>query len=373
MKKQTAFLLLFLAAACIHAQSGEDIYGSVSWDDPKDVNVQNHEMVFTEKKFKNEKRDSVFYMCKFNGDWILMLSMFTSDSFLFNKWGMYALVADPNGRTYWYTTEIGLENIRISKDSLFVTDGKNTVYGSDMTYYLQFDFKGFRCNLTYRNVLPPWKAGDGWVYLTKDRNVLEYRIITSPWAQVDGFIAVDGKRIQVQGQGYGEKCLIVGPLTKLNPFLHSLRLYSPDSTPQESRWHLGLLETISNKEYQSKKIPLLVLAHGNEWIFTTHTYTLEPLDPQSLKDVPYTYPGKLRIEAEHKGMKLEGVFASTRLFHFTDVFDDIPKWIKSFLLLFVKRPVYFRTVGTFIGYLTMPDGTVQYLNLSGAYEYVVVQ
>ena len=46
--------------------------------------------------------------------------------------------------------------------------------------------------------------------------------------------------------------------------------------------------------------------------------------------------------------------------------------VQKILVVFFKRPVYYRYVADFSGTLTAPDGTISPLRMSGPYEYVVV-
>lgn len=86
-----------------------------------------------------------------------MSNLFHYKGGLFDRWGIYALVTDPEGRAYWYTHEMDASEVVIREDYLYVSDGHNTVEGNKGSYVVQYDFEGFSCNLFFTNLLNPWR------------------------------------------------------------------------------------------------------------------------------------------------------------------------------------------------------------------------
>ncbi|TFG62599.1 MAG: hypothetical protein E4H36_07625 [Spirochaetales bacterium] len=115
------------------------------------------------------------------------------------------------------------------------------------------------------------------------------------------------------------------------------------------------------------------MAHGNKWVFTTYDYTLTPSDFYSPPDMPYSYPGKVKLYAKNGDYELQGEYKTGILFNVTDVINEIPFIIRPLVLLFVQRPIYFRFLGEFTGTIRLPDGSVEQLHLYGPYEYVIVR
>jgi len=303
-----------------------------------------------------------------------MINIFHMKSNLFDKWGIYALVSDPEGNSRWYTYEMDGRKIVFETDYLYITDGENTFSGREDVFKLDCNFDNFSCDLTFENVLPSWKGDDGYVYLDKEENLFEFRVVISPWAKVKGTINMNGEKIYINdGYGYGEKSLVINPITKLNPLLYAIRVYSTEDVPWKDRWHIHVLESVAHPEYNSKRIPRMIVARGGEWVFTTPDYTIEPFDYGSLEGIPYSYPKRVRIESEANDYKLSGVYTSRVFFDYTDVFAEIPPILRAIIKLFFNRPVYFRNLGDFKGTLTKPDGEVVDLNLTGPYEYIVVK
>ena len=87
---------------------------------------------------------------------------------------------------------------------------------------------------------------------------------------------------------------------------------------------------------------------------------------------PYEYGTAFELRAEKDGYTLNGIVEERVFIHFTDIFESLPLWVRNILIVFFKRPVYFRSITDFTGTITGPDGVVQSLRMSGPYEYVVV-
>ena len=71
--------------------------------------------------------------------------------------------------------------------------------------------------------------------------------------------------------------------------------------------------------------------------------------------------------------RLEGRFESERMYHAMDVFESLTPFLRSIAVLFLKRPVYYRTVGRFRGTLAMQGGEEVALDLPAAGEYVILK
>ena len=375
--KRKPFILLFamllITVSTAPSQSYLDEDEEYLWEHPESNTFLNSEIAFSSDRYRFTKNEGVYFMSRFNDGWVFMMNLFWFDSPLFNTWGIYVLVTDPQGETFWTNHELQNNDVTYSTDYLYVSDGKNEVYGRDNTYHIKINVKRFSCDLVFQNILPPWKPGDGVYYLSGGGEAFQHRIIHSPWAWVKGSIRIEGKTIEVTGQGYGEKTLTINPLTKLNPLLYSMRIYSTEETGQEDRWHIGLLDIEIHPSYGSKRIPRLVVCHGQEYIFATQNYTIKPLDFVYSEDITYAYPRRLHISAFNKGYTLEGEYVSRKLYSYVDVLAELPLWFKAILLIFLDRPVYFRCLGEFHGTLVMPDGSIESLHLHGPYEYVVVK
>ena len=371
--KQKPVLLALTIAILTAAAHGDDFDSDYLWDHPDEVRVSMDSLAFGDDKYGPAKNESIFIMSFFNDGWVLMYSLFHIDHKFFDRWGMYALIADPSGRAYWKTLIVKAKNIELGENQLSFTDGTNRIEGKDGTYRLVADFDGFSCDLVFSGYLPAWKPGTGQEHYTEDGKHFQYKAVFLPWAQTSGSLSVDNRTVSVVGHGYGEKSLFVNPFTRHQPNLHALRLYTPFETPRDEGFHFGLHEPTLNKAYDYRKLPRLVGIRGSSWLFTTRDYVFEPIETATPDYAAYGYPTRFRLSADANGYILDGIVSESVFFHYTDVLESLPRWIRSILLVFFNRPVYFRYVAEFVGTLTMPDGAVGELHLRGPYEYVMSQ
>ena len=344
-----------------------------SWRNPDEIVVADYEIAFSHQKYGPTKNESIFFMSYFNDGWVLMFQLFHIKTKVYEKWGIYALVADPSGTPQWITYDIPKKDVTIDEGYLYISDGNTRIEGRGMHYELECDIPGFSCDLVFDNVVPPWKPGSGYLPYTEDEKLFQYKAVFIPWGKVSGHLTFEGQEIDVQGHGYGEKTLFVNPLGRFQPYLHAIRVFSPLETPDEERLFIGIYDAVFAKAYDFRKSSRLTVALGSEWLFTTREYKLEPVEITMPDFAPYEYPSALQLACEYDGYILEGVFRQSTFFHFTDVLESLPGIIRQFILLFMKRPVYFRYVAEFEGRLMEPDGSVIDLELSGPYEYVVAQ
>ena len=343
------------------------------WDHPEEVTITEEELSFTREEFEHVRNQSVFVMARFDNGWVLMMSFFGIKAGIVNNWGIYVGVSDPEGNGYFYKYKIRNRDIQFSEDRLYVTDGDNIVRGGEGFYNFTIDIEGFSCNLTYLNILPEWKPGDGLDYYDEEKTAFDKRAVICPWANVQGEMTVNGNTMDVAGEGFAEKQLTVNPFTKLNPLTYTLRLFSPPDVQDDERWHLGLLENYTHEDYGYDRLPRLNLAKGDDWIFTSRNYTVEAYDFRSHPSVPYKYPARIKISCTENGYTLEGTYSSTHLFNITDIIGELPKFLQNFVLLFMDRPVYYRCIGEFYGIVTFPSGEREFIRLLGPYEYIIVK
>ncbi len=367
-------LLLFLSLSAVTADEAiEEDHEQFLWDHPETVVVTEEDKAFTNEEFKHARNHSVFIMARFNNGWVLMMSYFGFKVGFVNSWGIYVSISDPEGNQYWTKHKMKTRDIEFSEDSFYITDGINTIEGENDHFRVTIDIEEFSCDLTYRNIIPAWKPGDGYDYYDEEKTAFDKRAVVSPWAEVSGSFSFNEISMNVTGQGFAEKQLTVNPFTLLNEITYTMRLFSKPGTPDKDRWHLGILENYLHEDYGGTRQPRLTLAHGDKWVITSRDYEIEPYDYKTYKDLPYSYPSKVRIACDYEGYNLSGTYVTTKLFNYTDILDELPPFFRNFVLIFIDRPVYFRCLGEFMGIMTYPDGSTEYLHLLGPYEYIVVK
>jgi hypothetical protein len=361
--------LLLLGVLSLWGQVSEEAL----WNDPSLVRVEPSELAFTDKEYEYATSQSVYLMARFNEGWVMMLSLFEYRSVLIHKWGIYTTVTSPAGREHWATLDMRDEAVRFDTTRLYVTDGTNTVEGGLSSYRVTFDFRGFACDLRLDNILPAWKGGDGLDVMSRDGRAFAARVMGCPWGRVTGWIKMDGRTVEVEGQGLLEKALTVNPMNRLDPYLYSIRVFADDSAPPEDRWYIGVLDVTTHEAYGGARQSRMEVGRAGEWLFTTHDYTLEPREVRQGIGVPYPVPRRVGITARAPGYLLQAEYRAEVLFNVTDVLSEVPKWIRPIAAVFVKRPVYFRFLGKLDGTLQFPDGHTEPVHLSGPYEYVVTR
>jgi hypothetical protein len=364
----TLYVLYLFAGKAYADSEGADYL----WDHPNSVRVSSEMVAFSGADYKKAKNESIYIMGYFNDGWVFMFNLFHLDSVLFNRWGMYALVTEPDGTSYWKTTAPRAKDITLDEGYLYYSDGVNLVEDSDTRLILKCDFDGFRCDLEFDKLIPPWKPGTGRENYTEEGEYFQYKAVFAPKADLHGTIRIDGLDLSVEGFGYAEKTLFVNPITRFQPYLHALRLYTPYETHPEESWHVGILHAVLNDAYENRELPRLVVARDDRWVFTTRDYTFEPLRTARLAIAPYDYSTAFALHAEKEGYILDGIVEERVFIHFTDVFESVPLWLRNILAVFFKRPVYFRFITDFTGTIREPGGTSHNLKMSGPYEYVVV-
>lgn len=286
-------------------------------------------------------------------------------------WGIYALAAGPNGERYWTREQLTEKNVRYSTDKLLFQQGKNFVESKDGVTKVIFDIENFSCNLTFKNKVPSWKPGHGYTYFTDKKDVYQYMAVISPWADVTGTITLPDRTLEVNGEGYADKARTNLFPTKINPFIIDWRTFSPPGTPEKDKWSFTILEFVMHPSFGSRRIPILLLCHDGKIVMATKHYDLELLDMAPGENTKYEYPQRLTIKAQDGDWKIEGEFKCGTLFDFTDIFAEMPTWIRKIAEKFMSRPVFFRSFGEFSGKVYMPDGAVEEIKLVGSTEYVI--
>ena len=346
--------------------SAQESTSAHNWQNPNSVRVEEVEKAFTGEWIGKTKNESIFVWVYREGGPIFLFSLFHIDSFLLNRWGMYALIIDPEGESHWITHTPKKKSISFSENFLSISDGSTTFEGSDGSYRLVCRFGNLECKIDLTNRLPAWKPGTGRLDYNEEGSLYQKRILVSPWADATGTISISGEAFDIEGHGYASKTRFSNPLTRFAPYIHSLKLYSEDH-------FIYLLDVTLNDAYDNEIVPMLIVAEGDQWLFTTQNYSYEILESTQVDGLPYEYPRSIRLISEDSGYVLDGVYSEERRLNVTDVFKEIPAIVRRTLTLLISRPIYFRASGNFVGTITRPDGTITDLDLDGPYEYTVVR
>jgi hypothetical protein len=286
-------------------------------------------------------------------------------------WGLYVIVLDPRGRVFTWDGKLGDGSPEVAPRGMHVASGGTRFDSMGTVHHWTIDVPGFACDITFTNVLPAWKPGSGVAWF--DGTHYTTYSLPAPWADLSGTMTVEGKTIDARGQCLLDTSETLLPLTRTNAEIQALRVWSNPGTPRADRWFIGTLTTVSHPGYGPMKLPMLVVARGERWLFTTKDYAFDFTEMATLDDPPYPYPARIAVSARDQGFRLEGVFTSDPPYWVTDIFQRLPKALRTIASWFVKRPVIYRNLTRFTGVVTFPDGRKTALDLSGQAEFMITR
>jgi hypothetical protein len=374
--KKAPFLafLLFLSFTRPGLAEDAQIFGNPSeWGPPDQVSATAAELFFVEPYPGNWQSRSFFFVGRLDNGTFFVVNPFYWHFSLFQSWGLTVLITDESGRLYSYNGSLPLRHSEMASRGFDLWLGNNvfSMSGSETRVHIALD--GFSCDLRIKNILPAWKPGDGWAYYDAGRKAYNRYAVAAPWALLSGSMTVFGESMSANGQCFLDTSYSVQPLNRPNSPIYVFRAFSKPDVPMKDRVVIDMLESFTHETYGTLPLSMLLVAKGDSWVFTARDFSLTPGDLVSLDDLPYPYPPSYRVSAEKSGYRLEGEFAATRLYHTTDVFRGIPRFMRPLVSAFVKRPVLYRMIGWFRGSLVSPDGSTEQLDMPAHGEYVVVK
>jgi hypothetical protein len=305
---------------------------------------------------------------------VFIANLFHWQYSLFNQWGLTVLVTDAGGRVYKYEGSLPEKDKSDPQTGFSLHFGPNsfeeTPGGGCRIRIVQ---KGFACDLALAPLLPPWKPGDGWALYTPRGDEYSRYSSPAPWSMLEGTMTVFGRTVSGQGQCLWDTCITVQPLNRTNSLITVFRAFGAPDDPAGGRTFVSAMVTWTSEKYGPLPVPMLLVARDGEWVFTTKDFSLEPSDWTSRPNPPFPWPRRYTVSGSSGAARLEGSFEGERMYHAMDVFESLTPFLRSIAVLFLKRPVYYRSVGRFRGTLTMKDGGEIALDLPAAGEYVILK
>ena len=366
-----ASLLVTLAAVTAPCRLGAQarIYdGAWNWQHPNELRVTEDEMFPHTPYERDWQSHSYYWLGRLDSGHVVVLGPFQWRYGSLGTWGMYVIVRDPRGRVFSWDGKLGDGSPEVAPVGMRVSTGTTRFESRAGVHRWTVEVPGFSCDFTFTNVLPSWKPGSG-VARFDDGHYTTYGL-PAPWADLAGTMTVNGETVDAAGQCLFDTSETLLPLTRANAEIQAARVWSAPGTPRADRWFIGTLTTVSHPGYGSVRLPMLLVAHGDRWLFTTMHYTFTFTEMAELDDPPYPYPSRMAVSARDQGYALEGVFTSDPPYAITDIFQRLPKMFRGIASLFVKRPVIYRNLTRFEGTVTRPDGGVTRLDLSGQAEFM---
>jgi hypothetical protein len=377
MKKRTALAccICLLSGMQIEAapEQGVRIYEpAASWDVPELVSPTRESLLFTEPVANRYASRSFYYTGLTRDGYVYVIQVFHWHYAWFDGWGVAVLASDPDGNCYISEGRISDKKLTESKEALSIRFGGNLLEDEGQTSRIVLATEGFRCDLVIRSILPPWTPGNGYALLVGDDDIYMRKAVPVPLAATSGTLQIGDKTISADGWCYGDRSLIVAPPGKLNFNGCAFRVFGPQPSGDEEPWMLALLDYTSVGKPAGQRIPMLLMAHGREWILTSKEYQITFGDLAVDAGTSFSYPGRVHLSVRSRGYSLEGDYICDRLAATTDVFDNFPALLRTAVSVFIKRPIIFRMIGHFEGTLVDPDGSIEHLRLAGGGDYFVV-
>jgi hypothetical protein len=368
-----AVLALLLAEPC--AADAARIYeGPWAWANPESVTVGPDEL-YPDTQFKGIFQSrSFFYTGRLDNGIVFIINLFHWTYSVFNQWGLTVLVTDRWGRVFKFEGSLPEKDKRDPESGFSLHFGptvfEETAGGGCR---VRIVLKDFSCDLSIHPLLPAWKPGDGWAFFTRKGDEYCRYSSPAPWAGLSGTMSVFGETVSADGQCLWDNCLTVQPLNRTNSLITVFRAFGEPEDSSGSRTFISAMVTWTSEKYGPLPVPMLLVARGGKWVFTTKDFVMDSSDWAVRRDPPFPFPRRYTVSGRDGTAGLEGHFESERMYHALDVFDSLTPFLRSIAVLFLKRPVYYRMVGRFQGTLTTKNGEEIEIDLPAAGEYVIMK
>jgi hypothetical protein len=345
--------------------------GTWNWEHPNELRLTEDE-TFPHTPYNGSwQSHSYFWLARLDAGHVVVMNPFQWRCGALGTWGMYLIVLDPQGNVVTWDGKLGTGSPEVAPAGMHVSAPNGRFDSGVGVHHWVVDVPGFSCDLVFGNVLPAWKPGSGVAWF--DGEHYTAYSLPAPWADLSGTMAVNGRVVDAAGQCLYDASETLLPLTRTNAASDAVRVWSPPGTSRADRWFLDVLITYSHPGYGSLKLPMLLVAHGDRWVFTTKEFSFDVVEETVPDDPPYPYPVRIAVQARDQGHVLDGTFTVVRPYFVTDVFQRLPKVFRTIASWFVKRPIIYRNLARFEGTVRFPDGSATRLHLTGQAEFMITQ
>ena len=359
------FLSVPILALLLAAVAATRSAASPVWPPPQEVTLSDEDLLLDDP-YTGHFRSRYWY---FNAALVdgtgLTVSLFQWRLGRLGEAGLMVLFTEPGAPTY--ALETRLEGLEVSSHRLHYDFGDSVLEGDREGALIRLRLPDFSCDLDLRNLLNPWKPGDGFMYLTPHGDVYTRLSVTSPFAEVSGDLEVRGRWRPAQGWCYADRGVVSMPISRINPEQSTFRVFG--FAGQGEPWMLSLSESVTHRAYGAQRSAALLLARGGEWLMVTSDHDFQAEEFHREAGVPFAFPHRFRVRARQDGRFLEGEFAVSRLYYLNDILRKLPPGFRSIAEALIRRPIIYRLEGEFSGYLEEADGSRVPLQLRGQAEY----
>jgi hypothetical protein len=368
------WLLLFVALGAgicppAGAQGLTGVGAPSPWPAPELVRVSDDDLLLNDPYTRGFRSRFWYFNGLLEGGTTFAISLFQWRHGLLGGPGLAVLVSEPGRPALALETRIDERSFVESPQRLDIRFGDSELTGSRDGSTVRLRLPEFSCDLEIRNLLNPWRPGDGTVRLSPGGGAYTRHTVLSPFATVSGRMSFGGREMAAQGFCYSDRGLVNLPLRRLNPEEFSFRVFGPGITPEEEPWMVSVLESVSAEAYGSRRTSSLLVGRGRQWILATDGHSFEATDFVLEQGAAFPYPRRLKVRATKNGYALDGEFVVNRLIALDDILAKLPPVFREVAELLIRRPVIHRLGGYFLGSLECPDGTREILCLPGQGDY----
>jgi hypothetical protein len=366
---QPQLCLKAAALALLLALVGLPAAASPDWPPPGEVILADDDFV-QDDPYEGQFRSRFWYISAALLDGTtLTLSIFQWRYGSLDGEGLLVLDTGSGERTF--ALERKLEDLEVSGERLEYRFGESLLAGDREGARIRLRLPEFSCDLTLRNLLNPWKPGDGYQRLNRRGDHYTRLSVTSPFAELSGSLEVDGRWRPVEGWAYADRGIVAMPMSRINPEQSAFRVFGRDG--QGEPWMLSLSEAATHRTYGSQRLATLLLARGGQWLMASADHDFQAEDYRREDGAPFAFPHRFRVRARQDGRTLEGEFTVSRLFYVNDILKKLPPGFRAIAEALIRRPVIFRLEGGFSGTLEQADGSRESLELRGQGEYQLMR
>lgn len=214
------------------------------------------------------------------------------------------MIYKPDGTKVVRFASFTPEEIYAGADYCDVRMGDGWIRDTGQGYEIFIKIKGVGLHLNFKNVVPGWKPGTGFLYKNEEKGLVSGWCVPVPYGEVSGELFLKEETLKVRGAGYHDhnwgNCAMHG-------FVEG--------------WYWG---RIHNRDYtvdygwvipRDKEAPVmspLLLAKGGEIVLSTDMMTTDFADIVRDKTNGKDYAKTLIIGTEAKGVKLQLNVKTTR-------------------------------------------------------------
>jgi predicted secreted hydrolase len=243
----------------------------------------------------------------------------------------------PDGRKIRGLAEHQPDEFSAAQDRCAVQSGPSWVRGDLHRYELHAEAQGVMADLVLTGLVPPWRPGAGKWYADPARAHSFAWVVPVPYGKVEGSLTYEGQTHQVRGKAYHDHNW--GNLA-LNDMISHWFWGRADL----GDYHLIFAEMTAAKAYAGQKLPVLMLARGNEIVIDDGRplvlSTAEPYRHSSGK----VYPRLITLHWQGAQGAVAVTLRNTRVIEATSLLLQLPPW-KRVLARLLVNPYYFRFHG----------------------------